>query len=406
MTLQELDQWENSFQSFHARFSDLFPRLESREQARKYLRGLLAPVERKNGWQLAEVVGDESPDRMQRLLYQVNWDPDAARDRLEDFVIENFADPEGIGVLDETGFIKKGKSSVGVQRQYTGTAGKVENSQVGVFLTYATPKGHVFLDRKLFLPELWANDPERRTKAGVPDSIAFQSKPQQAIAMLEHAWKGVVPMKWVTGDEVYGNSPQLREAIETSGRWYVLAVASTIEVWTDAPCVEAPGEKTGGRRRTKPRLCPDAAPSRTVASFVAEWLSEQWERLSVAEGEKGLRVYDWAMARVIEKRDELPGSEVWLLARRSVSNPEEIAYYLAFAPVDIALQKLAEVASTRYTVEQCFEEGKGETGLDHYEGRQYLSWYRHITLSMMAHAWLSSIRSEMEEKRGTLSLAA
>ena len=150
---------------------DLFPRFESREQARKYLRGLLAPVERKNGWQLAEIVGDESPDRMERLLYQVNWDPDVARDRLEDFVIEKFGDPDGIGVLDETGFIKKGESSVGVQRQYTGTAGKVENSQVGVFLTYATPKGHVFLDRKLFLPESWANDLERRTKAGVPDSL-------------------------------------------------------------------------------------------------------------------------------------------------------------------------------------------------------------------------------------------
>jgi SRSO17 transposase len=343
---------------------------------------------------------------MERLLYQVKWDPDAARDRLEDFVIEKFQDPEGIGVLDETGFLKKGESSVGVQRQYTGTAGKVENSQVGVFLTYATAKGHVFLDRRIFLPEEWANDLKRRTEAGVPDSVAFQTKPQQGVSMLEHAWKKGVPMKWVTGDEVYGDSPQLREAIETSGRWYVLAVASTTEVWTQAPCVEAPGGKTRGRRRTKPHLCPDAAPSRSVASIVAEWPAERWKRFSVAQGEKGLRVYDWAMARVIEKRDKLPGPEVWLLARRSVSNPEEIAYYLAFAPADITLQKLAEVASTRYTVEQCFEEGKGETGLDHYEVRHYFSWYRHITLSMMAHAWLSSIHSEMEEKRGTLSLAA
>src|SRR3990170_4167245 len=277
--LDDLDGWRDSFEAFHARFAHLFVRRESREQAAKYLRGLLAPVERKNGWQVAEAVGDATPDRMQRLLYRVDWDADAARDVLQRFVIETFGHPDGIGVLDETGFLKKGTHSVGVQRQYSGTAGKIENCQIGVFLTYSTPTGHVFLDRRLYLPESWCQD-------------------------------------------------------------------------------------------------------------TASWPADQWQRFSVAEGEKGPRVYDWGCVRVIESRHQLPGPEVWLLVRRSVSDPTELAYYLALAPWETTLEEMAVVAATRYTVEQCLEEAKGETGLDHYEVRHWTSWYRHITLSMLAHAWL------------------
>src|SRR6266699_4618043 len=219
MTEEELEQWQEEFEAFHARFADLFERSESREQARKYLRGLLTEAERKNSWQVAEAVGDRIPDRMQRLLYRVPWDADAARDRLQQFVIETFGDPEGIGVVDETSFVKKGTHSVGVARQYLGAAGKLENGQVATVLSYATPKAHVFLDRRLYLPEEWAWDRTRRREARVPQEVRFETKPEQAIAMLIHAWEQGVPMRWVTGDEVYGDAPRLRETIQTHGRF-------------------------------------------------------------------------------------------------------------------------------------------------------------------------------------------
>jgi SRSO17 transposase len=393
MRLEDLDQWADSFAAFHARFGGLFARRETRDQAAKYLRGLLAPIERKNAWQVAEAVGDATPDRTQRLLYRVDWDAEAARDILQDFVSETFGDPEGIGVVDETGILKKGTGSVGVQRQYSGTAGKVENCQIATVLSYASAKGHVFLDRQLYLPEGWACDTERRTKAQVPAEVVFQTKPEQAIVMLEHAWARGVPMAWVTGDEVYGDSPHLRETIQISGRWYVLAVSSTTPVWRERPPVEEPTGPPVGRPRTKVRLAPDAPLASTVGAVVAAWPADKWVRFSVAEGEKGPRVYDWGRERVIESRDQLPGPEVWLLARRSVSDPTEIAYYLAWARSEDTLETLARIAATRYTVEQCIEEAKGEAGFDQYEVRFWPSWHRHITLAMMAHAWLASLQS-------------
>lgn len=400
VTEEDLEDWASSFQAFLGRFGDLFGRSESRVQAGKYLRGLLALVERKNGWQVAEMVGDATPDRMQRLLYLANWDADAARDRLQRFVIETFGDAEGIGVLDETGFLKKGKHSVGVERQYSGTAGKVENCQIGTFLTYATRKGHVFLDRRLYLPASWSNDFQRRAAAKVPEAVVFATKPEQAVAMLEQAWARGVPMRWVAGDTVYGDTPALREAVEVHGCGYVLAVSSTAPVWRERPAVEAPKPQTGGRPQTRKRLANEAPTATTVSKVVAGWPSAQWQRLSVGDGEKGPRLYDWARARVVESRHRLPGPEVWLLARRSIADPSEVAYYLALAAPDVRLASLAQVAATRYTIEQCFEEAKGETGLDHYEVRHWQSWHRHITLSMMAHAWLAAIRNQAEAKKG------
>ncbi len=399
MTEEELKQWQDEFAAFHARFADLFERSESREQARKYLRGLLTEAERKNSWQVAEAVGDRIPDRMQRLLYRVPWDADAARDRLQQFVIEIFGDPEGIGVVDETGFLKKGKRSVGVARQYTGTAGKRENSQVATVLSYATKDARVFLDRRLYLPADWSSDRTRRAEARVPREVRFETKPEQAMAMLEHAWAQGVPMRWVTGDEVYGDAPRLRETIQAHGRFYVLAVAANTRVWTERPEVEAPVEQTGGRPRRAPRLAQGGTPARMVSEVITDLPRSAWKRLAVVEGEKGLITYHWARVRVVESRDQLPGPEVWLLARRSPSAPDKLAYYLAYAPPKTSLEMLVRVASTRYTVEQCIEEAKGETGLDEYEVRFWHSWYRHITLSMMAHAWLASIRQLEQGKK-------
>src|SRR3989449_8270334 len=265
MTKEELEQWQEAFEAFHARFADLFERSESREQARKYLRGLLTEAERKNSWQVAEAVGDRIPDRMQRLLYQVPWDADAARDRLQQFVIETFGDAEGIGVVDETSFLKKGTHSVGVARQYLGAAGKLENGQVATVLSYAAKGAHVFLDRRLYLPEEWAWNTQRRAEARVPQEVRFATKPEQAIAMLLHAWEQGVPMRWVSGDEVYGDAPRLRETIQAHGRFYVLAVSANTRVWTQRPEVEEPQQQTGGRPRLAPRVAKGAPKARMVS---------------------------------------------------------------------------------------------------------------------------------------------
>lgn len=392
MTNNDLARWADGFEAFHARFAGLFQRSEPRAQAALYLRGLMAPVQRKNGWQLAEAMGDGDPQKMQRLLYQASWDVDAVRDELQRFVIERFGAPDGIGVIDDTGFLKKGVKSVGVARQYSGTAGKIENCQIGVFLTYTTVKGHTFLDRRLYLPEGWCEDADRRREAGVPEDVTFQTKTELAISTLEHAWANGVPMPWVTGDERYGDAVPVRRAIEKAHRCYVLAVSSTTAVWTGQPAVVAPGKGPTGRPRTKVHLATDAPRSQTVAEVVAGWPAACWQRLAVAEGSKGPRTYDWACARVIESRDALPGPESWLVARRSLTPPHEIAYYLSNAPAGTPLPTLAWVASMRWTMEQCIEESKGETGLDEYEVRSWDSWHRHITLSMMAHAWIASLR--------------
>jgi SRSO17 transposase len=382
MDLEDLAPWAEAFAAFCLRFDDLFVRSESRAQARKYLRGLVAPLERKTSWQLAAVAHDTTPDRMHRLLYRVPWDADAARDRLEQFVIERFGDPDGIGVLDETGIPKQGTRSVGVAKQYCGAVGKLENCQVATLLTSASPRGHVFLDRRRYLPESWCWDRARRLRARVPATERFQTKPQQARAMLEHAWRLGVPMRWVTGDSVYGDAPDLRAAIHAAGGWYVLALTGVIRCWLEPPPLEGPQ-------------------AQTVAEVIAALPKGQWKRLSVGTGTQGPRIDDWARVHVIESRDGFAGPEVWVLARRALSDPTELTYYFALAPQTLPLQQVAQVASTRYSVEPVIQEAKSAVGFDRDAVRFWHSWYRHITLSLLAQVWLADQRLAAGAKHGT-----
>ncbi len=287
MTLEDLNAWQDEFEPFHARLADLFERSESREQAKKYLRGLLAPVERKNSWQGAEAVGERIPDRMQRLLYRVPWDADAARDRRQELVIETFGDEAGIGVGDETSVVKKGTHSVGVARQDRGVVGKLENGQVATVLSYAARGAHVFLDRRLSRPEEWAWNKQRRAQARVPTQVRFASKPEQALAMLKHAWEQGVPMRWVSGDEVTGDSPRLRETVQEHGRLDVLAVSANTRVWTERPEVLEPEEQTGGRPRRALRVARGGPCARMVFQVIRSLPSQKWKRLGVMQGEKG-----------------------------------------------------------------------------------------------------------------------
>ena len=323
----EVARWAKGIEGVHECIAGRFRRPEPRRRALDYLRGLLSPVERKNGWQLAEQAGDATPYGVQHLLSTCVWDADLVRDDLRDYVVEHLGDVHGVLVVDETGFLKKGNKSVGVQRQYSGTAGRIENCQIGVFLTYASAQGRTLLDRELYLPRVWADDLERRREAGVPEKAAFRTKPQLARRMLERALESGVPFGWVTGDEVYGNDRNLRLWLERRDVPHVLAVRSNEKPWAETD--------RGWRQVRADRLAPGVE-------------EPGWVRCSAGDGAKGPRVYDWARVEIRPLKE--PGKGYWLLVRRSIAKPGELAYYVCFGPVDTTLEELVRVAGTRWTL--------------------------------------------------------
>jgi SRSO17 transposase len=348
------------------RLAPYFARSESRQRARAYLRGLLSPAERKNSWQLAEVSGEATPYGFQHLLGRADWEADAVRDELRRYLIQHLRDPAAVLVIDETGFVKKGHHSAGVARQYSGTAGRVENCQIGVFLAYAGHLGHALLDRELYLPQEWSNDRVRCRQAGVPEDRRFATKPQLARHMLARAFAAGVPAKWVTGDSVYGDDRRLRMWLESCPQAYVLAVSGKEYVWL------------GWRQRQ-------------LKTILASLPEEGWTRLSAGDGAKGLRWYEW---RWLPLADPLhPDWRRWLLIRRSSSDRQDLAACVVYAPQDTRLEDVVGVAGTRWTIESSFEAAKGEVGLDHYEVRSWTGWYRHITLAMWALALLTVLRA-------------
>jgi SRSO17 transposase len=353
--------WAAELERLGARLAPRFTRVEPRRRLLAYLRGLLAPVERKNGWQLAETAGDATPDGMQDFLSRMRWDAEQVRDDLRAYLVEHLGDPAAVLVLDETGFVKKGTRSVGVQRQYSGTAGRIENCQIGVFLAYAGAKGHALLDRALYLPEGWAKDAARRDRAGVPDAVSFATKPKLGRVMLERALAAGVPCAWVVGDSVYGADHALRRCVEQHGRGYVLAVTST------------------QRLGLKP-----------VEDWLEDVPAKAWRRLSAGDGAKGPRLYDWAYLPYRSLAAE--GWQKGLLIRRSLAEPDKLAFYLTLAPAATSLAELVRVAGTRWMIEACFEAAKGEVGLDQHEVRSWTGWHRHVTLAMLAHVYLTVVR--------------
>ena len=373
--VERIGSWRAELEALGARIAPRFKRPEVEARAGRYLWGLLEPTVRRNGWQLAEAIGERRPDGVQRLLNGACWDADEVREDLRAYVAEHFGDLGAVLVVDETGFLKKGLKSVGVSRQYSGTAGKVENCQIGVFLAYATPRGRAFIDRALYLPEEeWANNKRRREDAGVPEEIAFATKGELARGMLSRAFEAEMPASWVTADEVYGNDGKLRRWLQERGKSYVMAVSRSHSL-------------------------PSILGSRRAEEVVSEAPGEAWERVALGEGSKGPRVYDWARARLPYECAD--GWTQWLLARRSVSDPEEIAYSRAYSPEGASLSELAKVAGARWSIEECFERAKGEVGLDHYEVRRWEGWHRHITLCLLAHAFLEVTRAAAnEEEKG------
>jgi SRSO17 transposase len=348
------------------RLAPYFERAEPRQRAMAYLRGLLSPAERKNSWQLAEVSGDVTPYGFQHLLRRALWHPDAVRNELRRYILQHLGEPGAVLVIDETGFLKKGRHSAGVARQYSGTAGRIENCQIGVFLAYASRLGHALLDRELYVPEEWTGDRERCRRAGIPEDRRFATKPQLANEMLHRARAAGVPARWVTGDSVYGDDRRLRLWLEAQPQAYVLAVSGKEYVWL------------GWRQRQ-------------VKTILAALPEDGWTRLSAGDGAKGPRWYDWRWLPLAEPLE--PSWCRWLLVRRSVSEPTEVRAYVVFAPQESTLAEVVRVAGSRWTIEQLFEAAKGEVGLDHYEVRSWTGWYRHITLAMWALALLTVLRA-------------
>jgi len=371
LCVAQVQEWADGLADLQALIGKRFARSEPREHALAYVQGLLSGEERKNSWTLSERAGDATPDGMQRLLSTADWDPDLLRDDLRTYVVAALGDRNGVLIIDETGFLKKGTRSAGVSRQYSGTAGRIENCQIGVFLTYATPAGRTFLDRELYLPSAWTKDRARCAAAGIGADVDFATKPEQAMVMLERAVTHGVPARWVTADEVYGQHFKLRVKIEELHLSYVLAVPVNQHVVAAGP-------------RENQEFRADA--------LIAALPAQAWRRRSAGKGAKGDRLYDWARTPI--HGINFPDSNYWLLARRSISDPTDLAYYLCHAPARTGLTQLVTVAGTRWAIEETFQTSKGQTGLDHYQVRQYTGWYRHITLSMLAHAFLTVTRSK------------
>jgi SRSO17 transposase len=362
-----VDVVADELSALHDRVSGRFFRAEPRARVREYVSGLVAGLERKNGWTLAEHAGEVAPDGMQRLLRRADWDIDGVRDDVRGYVVERLGERGGVLIVDDTGFVKKGTRSAGVQRQYSGTAGRIENCQIGVFLAYASQAGHALIDRELYLPESWTGDRARCRAAGIPDETEFATKPVLAQAMLERALEAGVPFSWVTADETYGQVKYLRVWLEQRDVGYVLATRCNDDVITTS------------------------AGTGRVDKLIAGLSPRAWCRVSVGAGAHGPRVYDWA--RLPIRIGWAPGRGHWLLARRSISDPTEIAYYICYGPRRSSLVNLAWIAGSRWRVEECFQQAKNEAGLDHYQVRTWRAWHAHITLSMLALAWLAGTKA-------------
>jgi SRSO17 transposase len=371
-TPADIGRWVQALFRLHARIAPRFARPEPRRRALAYLQGILSDTARKNGWQLAEHAGEARPDGMQRLLSSAIWDTDGVRDEVRSSVLEQLGQESAILIIDESGFPKRGTKSAGVGLQYCGTSGQVENCQVGVFLAYVTACGHSLIDRELYLPLDWCEDRDRCRAAHIPESVRFQTKPELAIQMLKRIEEAGCPIAWVVADTVYGGNLDLRNWLEAHAYPYVLAVA----------CNEPVGIVTADGQRRQVEV-------RDVEALLLQ--EHDWQRLAMSEGTKGPRLFDWAYVPILHRWEE--DGHHFLLIRRSIADPQEKAYYVVFAPAGTTLQEMVQAIGARWHIEEDFEQAK-DMGLDHYEVRSFLGWYRHVTLVMLALAYLTGICSE------------
>jgi SRSO17 transposase len=413
--------WEAELQGLKARIGPVFSRAELRETAGAFIDGLLSGVERKTGWLMAEHAGLTQPCRMQSLLGRSRWSADALGEVVRAYAFDALGDADGVLAVDETGFVKKGDHSVGVARQHCATTGRIENAQVGVFLAYASRFGQALIDRRLYLPESWAGDAERRAKAHVPEEVAFAAKIAMARELIAAALDAGAPCRWVLADGLYGGDHRLRGMLEERRQPYVLTLGANqpARLWRREGRAETdlePAAFTWSRRHREERSDEaiqgpkPAAPGSlrcagddeeddsnqrppAPSADAADLSAESWTTLAAGEGAKGLRLYDWA--RIASPWSSEADFEHWLLIRRNREPPRQRAYYSVFAPKGAALAELAGAASLRWTIEECFERAKNDLGLDHCEARSWHGWHRHVTLVMAAAAFLAKLDADL-----------
>jgi SRSO17 transposase len=374
---ETLALWAASLREVKARMRPLFTQERVAASAGLFLDGLLGEERRKTGWMRAEAAGDPGPWRQQAILGRGRWDAEALRDIVRAYVVETLAEPNAVLVVDETGFLKQGKASCGVARQYTGSAGKITNCQIGVFAAYVSGQGHAFIDRALYLPKAWADDPARRAVAQVPQEIAFATKPHLARAMVERAIAAGVPFAWVVGDSIYGVS-EVEMVLRQAGKGYVLGVNATSQFnsWGTKPAV------AGTAAKIADALDPSA-----------------WRRLSAGDGSEGERLFDWAYLELadLEAAEYNPTlAGLWtrgLLIRRNIADGD-LAFFATWCPAGTGMETLVAVEGRRWAIEDGFETAKNELGLDHNETRSWHGWHRHVSLVMLAFAMLAAIRRQ------------
>jgi SRSO17 transposase len=387
---------------FQSAFHDCFTRSEPRAHFFDYMVGQFSKLERKSIEPMALQVEGGTIRGMQRFISDVRWDEEQMRWNYHQLVADELGDPEGVLMFDETGFVKKGKDSVGVARQYCGTLGKVENGQVGVFAGYASRQGYALVDKRLFLPEAWWTDAyaARRTKCNVPDALCFQSKPQLAAAMLQAmAQEGLLPFKYVVADCLYGNSPDFLDAVDACvGVTALVAISSETRCWLQRPQTADRGYTYKGEARSKRVVVgPEHAP-RTVAAVAAHLPASCWYQRKVSEGTKGPIVYAFARQRVTLCKEGLPERTVWLVIKRTLGADPVYSYAISHAPASTPLRTLVWLSGVRWAIEQCFEEGKTELGMAHYEVRKYPGWHHHMLTTMLAHFFLWHLKLHLGKK--------
>jgi SRSO17 transposase len=403
MDVKALRQLKPELEVFLERYAPFFGRDEAQDHANRFVQGLLLGGDRRSVENIAEAIEGCVVRSLQKFIAQSPWCAEQVLEELQRHVTEMLGDTDATLNVDETGFPKKGTKSVGVQRQYAGCLGRTDNCQIGVCVNYHSAAGHTLIDRRLFLPQEWAADPARREEAGVPEAVIFRTKPALALEMVQQAVERGLPFRWVTADSVYGDSPTFVQGVRGLGKWYVVDTSAEARVWLTEPKV-IPAGTTGarGRATTQPRV--QTKPER-VAEVVTQLPAKAWKRVVVAEGSQGPRLYEYAWLWVWFSEEGLPSGRERLLVRRSLGQQAEVKCHRSNAPVEIALEKLAQVRGDHWSVEQSFEAGKGECGLDEYETRGWVGWHHHTALSLLALWFLGLQKQRLGEKRAAVDRA-
>ncbi|MBM3145297.1 MAG: IS701 family transposase [Chloroflexi bacterium] len=403
---EDIHQMVAELERYYQDFRPAFERSDQAAHGWVYLKGLLSDLPRKVTERIALRFG-VNVRSLQHFIGQSPWSHEDLLRRHQAGVVETLGEADGVVLVDESGMVKQGAHSVGVARQWCGSVGKVANSQVGVYLGYASRKGHSFLEAGLYLPEEWFEETHQslRQVCGVPQELSYRTKPEIALELLRNALqRGELPFQWVAADELYGDSPTFRDGIAALDKWFFAEVRCTTRIWLERPEVGVPAWKGRGRRPTRTRLCNPEQKAIQVDVLAQQLPAEAWVRAKIKEGGKGPLVCDFAFLRVIEVREGLPGQEVWLIIRRNLDDPTELKYYLSNAPAGIDTAELVRISGMRWPVEIILRAGKVEVGFDHYELRGWIGWHHHMLFVFLAHHFLVRIRIFFKERAPALTV--